>query len=269
MVATLQVVVTLPSTSSVACALLVLASIGAWTSPSYAQVNTETFRSQLSKDPAFLSIEAALATRTGNIAGSTFSGGLFAGFATGRHLAFTRNQGDYGEANGATIISRAFTHARYNFFVVPALALEAFGQLQSDKFLRLSLRSVAGVGPRWNIVREVDFEVFVASTYLLENEVLEAVEGDGRHEDLYHRSSSYAGLGYRLDERAQVSSITYFQPRFDRPHDFRLLHETAIVLGITQHLSAKIGVTFRYDNEPPFNVKNHDLEVKNSLMVKF
>lgn len=238
---------------------------------SYAQVNAEAIRSQLSRDTQLATLDASLVTRAGNTEGTTFGGGVLAAIIKRRHLAFARAQADYANAEGATTVSRAFAHVRYNYTLLSELAMEGYAQLQSDRFRRLALREVIGIGPRWEILHKNHIEIFAATSYMLENEVLTASEEppDRRHEDFYHRSSSYAGINYVIDDKSQLTSVTYFQPRFDRPKDYRLLNESALILGVTKLLAVKVSITLRYDSEPPVAVKPLDLEVKNSLQVRF
>lgn len=241
-----------------------------------AQVNAEAIRSELAKDSMLANVDANVLTRAGNTEGTTVGGGVSGAIVKRRHLAFGRVQGDYGNNFGETTVSRAFVHARYNYTLTEQLAMEVYGQIQSDKFRRLGLREVAGVGPRFEIVHTNDVEIFAATSFMLENELLLAYDDpdtgtriDGRHQDLYYRSSNYVGANYVFDPKSQFTAVAYLQPRFDRPEDFRVLFEGAAVLNVTKVLAVKLSVTFRYDNEPPAAVKSTDLEVKNSLSLRF
>lgn len=254
-----------------AAACIAAVALGLVPSSAAAQVNAEAIRSQLAKDTQLATVDASLVTRAGNTQGTTFGGGVLAAIVKRRHLAFGRAQADYANAQGETTVSRAFAHARYNYTLIEQLALEGFAQLQSDRFRRLAFREVLGAGPRWEIVRRNHFELFAATAYMLENEVLLASTGppDPRREDFYHRSSSYFGVNYVIDEKSQITAVTYLQPRFDRPKDFRVLHESALILGVTKLLAVKLGMTFRYDSEPPIAVEPMDIEIKNSLQLRF
>jgi len=255
------------------CVRLAAALTATWLVPGHAaaQVNAEAIRSQLSRDTQLATLDASLVTRAGNTQNTTFGGGILGAIIKRRHLAFARAQADYATAQSETTVSRAFAHVRYNYTLIDELAVEAYGQLQSDRFRRLAFREVAGFGPRWEIVHKNDIEIFAATSYMLENEVLLESEDppDQRREDFYHRSSNYVGFNYSIDDKSQLTAVTYIQPRFDRPKDYRVLHESAAVLGITKLLAVKLGITFRYDSEPPVGVRSLDLEVKNSLQLRF
>lgn len=235
----------------------------------HAQINAEAIRSQLTRNTKMAAIESSLVTRAGNTQGVVFSGGIMGALVYYRHLAFGRTQADYVSSEGNATVSRGYGHLRYNYRIDRPLAIEVFGQLQSDKFRRLTLRQVAGVGPRWEIIDRDSIEVFVATAYMFENEVLSEIPEDRRRDELHHRWSSYAGINLVMDERLQLTTVTYMQPRFDKPRDFRLLHETSLIFGINKLLSAKLSASIRYDHEPPVLVKPIDAEIKNSLVLQF
>lgn len=257
------------------CAL-VAAWLLALSGSAFAQVNAEAIRSQLARDSVMAALDANVLTRAGNTEGTTVGGAISGALVKRRHLAFGKGQADYARNFNATTVSRAFAHVRYNYTLTEIFAMEGYAQIQSDQFRRLGLREVAGIGPRFEIVHNNDIEIFAATSFMIENELLLAYDDpdtgrriDGRHQDLYYRSSNYAGVNYAIDDKSQITAVMYLQPRFDRPADYRVLYEGAAILGITKLLAVKLSVSFRYDSEPPIAVKSSDLEVKNSLSLRF
>jgi len=233
-----------------------------------AQVNAEALRSTLRKNPNFLWLEGALVGRSGNTQTMTFAASAFGGLTSDPHLFFSRLSADYGQARGETTVARWMAHARYNYRLTGVVALEALTQVQHDRFRRLAVRDLYGAGLRFDIVNEEDVEVFAGTTYLLEHEVIESVPGSASYDDAWHRSSSYGGINLRVSPLVDLSSVSYAQPRFDRPLDFRLLSETLVSFAISKLLSARISATLWYDNRPPYGVRTYDVEVKNSLVVR-
>lgn len=233
-----------------------------------AQVNAEALRSTLRANPRFLWLDAGLAGRTGNTRTLTFSGSAFGGLTAGNHLGFSRLSADYGEAAGKTTVARWMVHARYNYRASELVALEALAQVQHDRYRRIGVRDLYGGGLRFNILNEEALEVFAGTTYLFEHEVIVSQGPFAGENNSWHRSSSYAGVNLRAAPTVDLSSVTYFQPRFDRPADFRALSETFVSFTITKVLSARVSGTLWYDNDPPQGVKTYDLEVKNTLTIK-
>ncbi|MBX3202368.1 MAG: DUF481 domain-containing protein [Labilithrix sp.] len=233
-----------------------------------AQVNAETLRTTLKTNPRFLWLEGSLVGRAGNTETMSFSGSVFGGLVSDPHLFFSRVSADYGEARGQMNVSRWMAHARYNFILSPFVALEALTQVQHDSFRRLAVRDLYGTGLRFMLLNIDDFEIFTGTTYLLEHEVLDAIPGSPRYNNVWHRSSNYGGVNVQVSDLVTASTVTYLQPRFDRPLDFRVLSDSFVSFTITPLLSARISATFWYDNRPPAGVRTYDVEVKNSLVLK-
>ena len=59
------------------------------------------------------------------------------------------------------------------------------------------------------------------------------------------------------------------QLRFDDPSDFRVLHDSFVSFTITKMLAARISWTIYTQSVPPPDVKPYDVEVKNTLALKF
>jgi hypothetical protein len=234
-----------------------------------AQVNAEALRSNLRTHPRFLWIEGALAGRAGNTQTMTFGGAAFGGITDGPHLFFTRISADYGEARGATTVARWLAHARYNYRLTELVSIETLAQVQHDRFRRIGVRDLYGAGLRFNIINEESLEFFAGTTYLLEHEVIESIPTSPGSNELWNRSSSYVGLNTKVSWFVEASTVTYFQPRIDRPEDFRVLSESLVSFAITKLLTARISASIWYDHDPPASVRPYDVEVKNSLALKF
>ncbi len=242
----------------------------AWApSAASAQVNAEALRSTLRDNPTFLFLDGSLNGHAGNTQTMAVSASLFGAITERPHVFFAKGSADYGEASGETNISRWLVHARYNYELTDVVALEALAQGQHDSFRRLTVRDLYGAGLRFTVYEAERLNLFAGTTYLFEHEILSDVEGSPGGADTYHRSSDYFGLNARLDDRVVASLVSYFQPRFDRPKDFRILSEGVISVTLTKRLAASVSGSLWYDNEPPFGVKTYDVEIKNSLSLKF
>lgn len=236
----------------------------------HAQVNAETLRAALRKNPNFLWIDGAFVTRTGNTEGVTLAASLFGGVTRPPHLFFGKAAADYATtADDVPTVARSLAHLRYNYVTTPFLYLEVLAQVQHDTFRRLAVRDLYGTGLRFNVVREKDFELFAGTTILLEQQVILSTSLYPGNSVVWARSSDYAGMNVGLGGIGELNTVTYVQPRLDRPRDFRLLHETIVTLAITKRLAAKLSAMITYDHEPVAGVTPADFELKNSLAVKF
>lgn len=255
--------------AGLAIVFLVIAGV-VWPPAARAQVNAESLRVALRKNPTFLWLDGALVTRTGNSQSMTLAASAFGGITRPPHLFFGRAAADYATTSqDALVVARSLAHVRYNYETTPFLFLELLAQVQHDHFRRLAVRDLYGTGLRFNFLRTDDFELFSGTTIILEQQVISRTDLYPGRSDLWARSSDYAGFNAAVASFAQLNSVTYVQPRLDRPRDFRVLHETIVTFAITKRLAAKISFNVTYDREPVAGVLPADVELKNSLAVKF
>ncbi len=236
-----------------------------------AQVNAEALRTTLKANPKILSIEGALVGHAGNTQTLTFSGSVFGGIHYGHSVFFAKASADYGAAMDVTNVARWMTHGRYNYEFTERFALEVFAQAQHDRFRRIEVRDLYGVGVRHAFYSDTDSDIFVGTSYMLEHESISTLAnggGIGGENNVWNRNSTYLGLNSKISPLVDGATTTYIQPRFDRPKDYRVLSESWLSVQITKVLSAKVSGSLWYDSEPPIGVKTFDLEVKNGLIVK-
>ena len=112
-------------------------------------------------------------------------------------------------------------HLRYNYFTTPLLYLEVLAQVQHDTFRRIAVRDLYGTGLRFNWIREKHFEMFSGTTVLLEQQAISASDPYPRSSNLCARSSNYAGVNIGFEGVGNLTTVTYLQPRLDRPKDYR------------------------------------------------
>ncbi|MEO7330381.1 MAG: DUF481 domain-containing protein [Minicystis sp.] len=236
-----------------------------------AQVNVESLRNELKQTPRFLSLEGSVTGRLGNSRGIIAGAAVFGGVHfLERHLIFLKAQGDYAAFGDKASVAKSFAHVRYTVALLPWLSGEVFAQIQQDKFQRLRLRQVDGIGPRFGLVQRRDLEVFYGTSYMLEYEVLSDEPGGPDLAGAFaHRWNNYLSLVYRFGPTARFASVIYVQPRFDDFGDVRVLSDSSVIVELITPLKLKLGVILRHDTRPPTDVLSTDFESKNSLVVTF
>jgi hypothetical protein len=233
-------------------------------------VNAEALRVTLRDNPTFLWLDGSLVSRAGNTQGLTLSGSAFGGLTRPPHLFFGKATADYATTTtGGLTVARSLAHVRYNYETTRFLFLELLAQVQHDHFRRLAVRDLYGTGLRFNVIRERTFEHFYGTTILLEQQVISTTSQYPGRSELYARSSSYVGVNMAISDFGELDSVTYLQPRLNRPKDLRVIHETIVTFTITKRLAAKVGASVIYEREPPAGVLPADFELKNTLAVKF
>lgn len=234
-----------------------------------AQVNVEPLREQVSDDGFGARVRASVSSYAGNTRGIIFGGSALFGADLRRNVAYLVLTGDYAKLNGAISVAKWFAHARYNYELRRWLWWEVYGQIESDRFRRVTLRELLGTGPRFALLRSENVDIFYGASYMYERTNLDTASRGSRGEGVAHRFSNYAALTLRMHDRISVTSVTYAQPRFDEPSDVTLLSVNGADFEVTELLHSRIDLTVRYDSVTPADVAAADLELKSSLEATF
>src|SRR6201999_4125061 len=109
------------------------------------------------------------------------------------------------------------------------LYAETFGQVQQDRFQRLRLRNIEGVGPRFAIRESKALDLYYGTSYMFEYEALSPQKPmqPPPAGTIAHRWSNYISFMINIDSRTRFTSVLYVQPRFDDFSDVRVLNESA------------------------------------------
>jgi hypothetical protein len=236
-----------------------------------AQVNVEVLRKQLTEQGVHGKLGGSITTYSGNTTGTELGGSALVGYRDGRELVYFSTNANYANLGGDVQVANAFVHFRYNHVVNDWVAAEAFTQGESDRFRRLRLRTLVGVGPRFKLAESEVVSLFYGVSYMYEHTSLGASVADKpvRPADV-HRMNNYAALLIVLEpKRAAVTNTLYCQPRFDDFRDLRLLDILSLDVSITGVISASLQATLRYESPVPESIKAADLTVKNTLGVTF
>ncbi len=234
-----------------------------------AQVNVEPLRQQVTDHKFGARIDASTTTYAGNTQGVVFGGAALLGGRTERNFGYLDLSGDYSKLGGIVSVAKWFAHLRHNFELGPGTWWEEYAQIESDRFRRVQLRELFGVGPRVRVVHTKPFELFLGSSYMVEHTELDSGDPDPRGQGTFERWSNYIALTYKPDERILLSSVNYVQPRIDEFSDYKLLSVSSAGFTITKHLQSHIDCTARYESVVPSDVRRADLEFKSSLEVVF
>lgn len=234
-----------------------------------AQVNVEPIRQQVSQKKFGGRIGAAVTSYAGNTQGVIFGGSALMGGRTERNFGFLNTSGDYARLGGAVSVAKWFVHLRHNFQIAPWMWWEEYAQIESDRFRRVQLRELAGLGPRFKLFGSELFELYFGTSYMVELAQLSSNEFDPHGERAYERWSNYVAATFRPDERIQLSTVNYVQPAVKDFSDYKVLSVSSIDFKVLEYLTSRIAATARYESLTPADVRHADLELKSSLEVKF
>ncbi len=235
----------------------------------HAQVNVEPLRKEVAERGFSAKLSGTLSGSAGNTPGVTAGSSALVGVAGGPHLAYFAASGDYSRVNQTTLVAKSFAHLRYNYQLSHPLWAEAFTQIETDRFRRIRDRELLGAGPRFGVVQSDQVGLFYGTAAMLERTILNAdIVGSDTRQTVV-RWSNYVAFRYDPDDRVQLTNTTYIQPRFDRFRDYHVLSQLALGFTIARHLGSSILATLRYESVVPDGVKRADLEIKDSLDLRF
>jgi len=243
---------------------LMLASRGA-----AAQVNVEPIRQKLSQDGTTFQFHQSVKVRTGNTEGVELGSGLLVGGTLQPSLVYLSASGDYSRKNETTDVAKSFAHLRYNYKLADWVAAEAFAQLETDRFRRLRVRTLFGLGPRFILLSNRTINLAWGTAAMLEitqrNDAVPRADRD----NTAMRWSNYVAVSLQPHRRISVGQTLYYQPRFSDFSDYWLLNVTSLVFEVTDIVASRIDVTLRQEAAVPPNVERLDSEVISSLQLSF
>lgn len=182
----------------------------------------------------------------------------------GRNQVFMLNDLALVTSDDEDIISKGFSHLRYNLDMHQHVVYELFTQAQFDKSQDLEDRYLAGTGLRILYLNNERKLLASGVAGMYEFEELST----GERTEIF-RGSFYLSTRISLNDKLQLRNTVYFQPEFGDLDDYRILDEGELSILISESISFVSHIKYRYDSKPPFDIKDYDLSIKNGLKFEF
>jgi len=224
---------------------------------------------EVTGDGAGAHVSESISSFEGNTRGIIVGLGAILGVRSGKQFSYMNVSADYAHLAGETLIAKAFAYARTNYELSPVLWSEVFGEMESDRIRRISLRERVGAGPRILLFQSQSTSLFFGTSYMLEYTRLIPDQTNVDESSVAHRCSNYLTLNWKIGPTMALSETLYAQPRFDAPRDLHLLNTTSLQFKLTSHLSSHIDTMVRYDTREIVQTKQFDVAVKNMLDLRF
>lgn len=160
-----------------------------------------------------------------------------------------------------------FFHARYVKSVSEWFLLEAFAQFQTDRPLKIQSRQLQGLGPRFRLAKTASFSFYTG--HLIMYEYDRELSTEIEHFDW--RLSSYFSLDWNIAKSAAVTSVFYYQPRFDNLSDFRFNWQNQLAFKFSKHWAFTLEANVAYDANPVIDpvIPNLTYKITNGIRVNF
>jgi putative salt-induced outer membrane protein YdiY len=189
-------------------------------------------------------------------------------YRKGAHTFILLNDLNLMRVDKSNLVNAGFQHLRYNYTIKDSsfLTFELFAQHQYNTIKMLNRRLLGGAGPRFSIVNKTKTALTIGTLAMYEFEELTDSVHTQRQTG---RLGSYMSFRWEILQNLSLSTITYFQPAFANPENFRLSSETNLRLKITDALSFKVGFQANYDSKPPENVQKLFYNWQNEITYEF
>jgi len=171
------------------------------------------------------------------------------------HLQYKKNKnlylllGDYSFLKGADkkFIDNAFVHFRFNHKFSELFRGELFTQLQNNKISKIDTRFLIGAGPRLKLPASKTLKIYLGILFMYEYEK-ELLDPPIYKNDA--RNSSYLSFTYKPNDRVEIISTTFYQPKLTYFNDFRILNQETVVIFISKKLAVTMDFNYLYDQFP-------------------
>ncbi len=168
------------------------------------------------------------------------------------------------KAGDKDFVNAGYQHLRYNYKIVNRLTLEAFVQAQYNLALLLNKRYLAGIGPRFKIIKQANVKLYAGSLYVYEYQS----QNNDSIQEYNSRISSYFTLNVALKDIDFVTT-TYFQPNISEFEDYRIANDSSFELQINKSLNFRAGINLLYDTRQPIGIPALTYIFKNGISFKF
>jgi hypothetical protein len=199
---------------------------------------------------------------------------VIAQFGNRNRVAFNKEEHhtmlltDFGlvKADGSDFINSGFVHGRYgyNFRKFQKLSWESFAQAQYNKVQLVDLRLLLGSGARFEIIK-MDSIAFNLGAFVMG-------EYEEQSDDVINQTARYSlflSFDWQFSKTAGFNTITYLQPAFLDPQDYRVYSETSLRFSITKKVSFRVVYNLFYDTNPPNGIPTTNYFLSNSISLRF
>ena len=236
----------------------------------FCQVNTEKYR-HFGDSLGFsgiMKLDASI--QTGNTDLQELGSGVRLDYKNYGSTILLILNGDYGWNNGMQFSNEALAHLRFVKALNDNLKFEVYTQLNYDKSLLLLFRALGGGGLRVKLFDNRSYVLWFGSAYMLEYERYSAQRRIiDKKKILANRWSNYLSYNLSVHKNVSISSVIYFQPRFDKLKDIRILMETSLLVNLSDNFSLSVDFNLRYDHYTPAGIKEIDTNSKIGFIYNF
>lgn len=180
---------------------------------------------------------------------------------------------NYNSEERTTVASTGYSHFRVNFLKAKKLSYEAFAQVQADKARGLDLRTLAGVGLRYRLLRTENANLYAGSGLMHEHETWEEPELEGVNQTAnLIKWTNYISTKVKFNDYVGTEAIVYYQTGYDKTiENFRnrVSGDVALQVKLNGRLSFRTTFNCTFEDRPLVPVTKFVYAVTNGIQVEF
>lgn len=168
------------------------------------------------------------------------------------------------KAGDESFINSGLQHLRYSYRWSDLFIWEAFGQIQYNEQLSISLRGLVGSGPRLSLDIGKGSSINMGLSYMWEYDEISGTK------EIHHdsRLNSYISANFKILP-VILSTTAYYQPLFNSIKDYRLTNQTTLSIQLHKKWSLKVAFNLNYDSHLPDNVPDLVYSITNGVRYRF
>jgi hypothetical protein len=167
-------------------------------------------------------------------------------FKEKKHFILSLTAYNFVKSSSQNILNDGFQHLRYNYDITDKIVWEVYTQAQYNERIRLRLRSLAGTGFRFKIVRKSTTRLYLGTSYFYEHTQFR----DTTVPFFNHRLSIYAAFSHKIGATARFASTTYFQPILTDLGNMRWASDNSLLIPLTKKCAFRANLNLTYDTDP-------------------
>jgi len=198
--------------------------------------------------------------RIGNTEYTLFKGSTVLRYGYDAHVLLLSVNGAYGIKGDDRFERRIFEHLRYRYQALDWLGVEGYLQHGYNEFVRLPLRVVGGIGPRFTPYRNDWMQLHLGTAYMIEFTEYsnDSAYSDAGKKHYYHRWSSYLAMKLKATDYLSFVHTTYAQPSLEDMTNIKVMVDTTMVVKVTDMFKVTISHDLSYHSHPPEGIKDLD-----------
>lgn len=172
-----------------------------------------------------------------------------------------------------TLASNGYAHFRINLYQQQRFSYELFTQLQSDKARGLELRTLAGAGVRYAILRKPKNNLYFGTGVMHEFEKWQSPdETEGIIKSNLPKLTNYISNKAVLNDHVTNEAIVYYQTGYDNSINAfrnRVSGDMNLVVKLNSTLSFRTGFNCTFEDKPVVPVTRFVYALTNGVQVNF